>query len=232
MDKKRQSIGELIENEVRRQGIPITEFADRICCRRGNVYDIFKRGDKIDSAQLALISRVLNRNFFKDLADDLDLIDLENIEIKKDMENRKAVSQFMEVIPDTLIRMGIEPIIVFSKLNKAWSTELPDFGLSGYPLTFTIGERLFDKVKEEVKQGLKVDSYQDPTGNFIDVWLNEIERTAIIDIPIVFHTNDEWESILNYALNEIAPQYGALCDYYARRIDREIAYRKRMNMQK
>ena len=45
----KRTIGELIENEVRKQQIPITEFAKMICCQRNNVYDIFKRS-KMDIA--------------------------------------------------------------------------------------------------------------------------------------------------------------------------------------
>lgn len=37
----KRTIGELIENEVRKQQIPITGFAKMICCQRNNVYDIF-----------------------------------------------------------------------------------------------------------------------------------------------------------------------------------------------
>lgn len=33
----KRTIGELIENEVRKQQIPITEFAKMICCQRNNV---------------------------------------------------------------------------------------------------------------------------------------------------------------------------------------------------
>ena len=69
----KRTIGELIENEVRKQQIPITEFAKMICCQRNNVYDIFKRS-KMDIAQLKQISKVLNRNFFKELAEDVELI--------------------------------------------------------------------------------------------------------------------------------------------------------------
>ena len=52
----KRTIGELIENEVRKQQIPITEFAKMICCQRNNVYDIFKRS-KMDIAQLKQISK-------------------------------------------------------------------------------------------------------------------------------------------------------------------------------
>lgn len=56
METKNKTLGELIEYEVRKQGLPITAFADMIYCQRANVYNLFQRGDKIDAAQLKLIS--------------------------------------------------------------------------------------------------------------------------------------------------------------------------------
>lgn len=78
MESEKLTIGKLIEKEVRKQQIPITEFARLICCQRNNVYDIFKRS-KIDIVQLKQISKVLRRNFFKELADDLELINEEEM---------------------------------------------------------------------------------------------------------------------------------------------------------
>ena len=57
-----KTIGELIEHEVRKQEIPITEFAEMIHCKRNYVYDIFKRNN-IDVMQLVAISKVLKHNF-------------------------------------------------------------------------------------------------------------------------------------------------------------------------
>ena len=38
MKTEQVSIGKLIADEVRKQGISITDFAEKICCRRNNVY--------------------------------------------------------------------------------------------------------------------------------------------------------------------------------------------------
>jgi methionyl-tRNA formyltransferase len=43
----KETIGKLIEKEVRKKQISITSFADKICCKRNNVYDIFKRSKKM-----------------------------------------------------------------------------------------------------------------------------------------------------------------------------------------
>lgn len=56
-------IGQLIEQELRRQERSVSWFARKLCCDRTNVYDIFKR-QSIDTTLLLRISRILHRNFF------------------------------------------------------------------------------------------------------------------------------------------------------------------------
>lgn len=52
----------------------------------------------MDVAQLELISKVLDHNFFKDLAENPALADANNPEVEKDLQNRRAVAQFFDVI--------------------------------------------------------------------------------------------------------------------------------------
>ena len=47
-------------------------FAGQLNCHRSNVYDIFNR-NTIDCELLLKVSRVLNHNFFYDLASDVDI---------------------------------------------------------------------------------------------------------------------------------------------------------------
>lgn len=228
MSSTNKTLGELIEHEVRKQGIPITSFADMICCQRANVYNLFQRGDKIDVAHLKLISKVLGHNFFEDLAKDEGLINLDNSDINKDITNSKAVSQFMETMPTVLTKLGVSPMIMFCQLGEQWGTELPDFGLADIPVSFTIGQRIFDKMNGNTGQFLSVESYQAPNNTTVDAWLNTISKSVMLDIPIVFHTEEEWLSIMDFAINKIQPIYGAMCSYGATRIDREIAYQDRI----
>ena len=139
----KQTIGDLIEREVRKQQIPITQFADMICCQRNNVYDIFRRS-KIDIVLLKRISEVLNRNFFKELADDLDLI-CEREETEKD----KAVAQFFKAVPKALRRLGKEVSIILQELGDEYKDcKIPDFGLTNYAISFTIGDTMKDRIGE------------------------------------------------------------------------------------
>ena len=112
MAKNKTTIGKLIESEVRKQQIPITEFAKLICCQRNNVYDIFKRS-KIDIVQLKQISKVLKRNFFKELADDIELISEDDIS-EKEVLRQKAVSQFFEIVPNILHELGKPSTLFFA----------------------------------------------------------------------------------------------------------------------
>lgn len=56
-------IGNLIQEQVRKQNMTISSFAKKLCCDRTNVYDIFKRST-IDTELLYRISKVLDYNFF------------------------------------------------------------------------------------------------------------------------------------------------------------------------
>ena len=147
--ENKKNLGALIEQEVRKQQISITEFADMIHCRRNNVYDIFDR-PSLNVDQLALISRVLKRNFIQELADDLSLVDIDSDEAIQEMENRKAVSQFIEVVPNVLLRLGKQPVIAFGKpLELKNEANLPDFMLTEYSVVFTKGHFLAEMSQYE-----------------------------------------------------------------------------------
>ena len=62
MEKKKQ-LGELIRQEIQRQRMSIIEFAEKVGCARGTIYNMFDKND-IGVLQLKRISKILNRNFF------------------------------------------------------------------------------------------------------------------------------------------------------------------------
>ena len=64
------NIGELIKEEMERQGITKTQLAKMIGCERSNIYNIFKR-NSINTEQLMLICRALGVNYFALLADEV-----------------------------------------------------------------------------------------------------------------------------------------------------------------
>lgn len=65
--KEEEKIGQIIKRVVESKHLTHTEFADKICVSRTNVYGIYDR-DTIDSGLLARISEALNHNFFDELS--------------------------------------------------------------------------------------------------------------------------------------------------------------------
>ena len=57
--------GQMIKNELDRQGRTVVWFSKQICCEKSNIYKMFKR-KSIDLDQLMQISTVLEHNFLKD----------------------------------------------------------------------------------------------------------------------------------------------------------------------
>lgn len=66
-----EPIGTIIKQELERQERTITWFASKLHCNRANVYNIFSRNN-IDIALLIRISKILNRNFVREIADQID----------------------------------------------------------------------------------------------------------------------------------------------------------------
>ena len=83
-------IGQIIREEVDRQGMTLDEFAKRISTSRTNAYDIFNRLS-IDMELLERISKVLHRNFFAEMAQQMKL-QLEMSPEKATMANAKLES--------------------------------------------------------------------------------------------------------------------------------------------
>jgi len=68
MNSKKKEIhyGEEVKMKLEESGMPVAEFARRVCCSRNNVYNIFKR-KYIDTGLLEKISIVLDFDFIHDL---------------------------------------------------------------------------------------------------------------------------------------------------------------------
>ena len=168
-----------------------------ICCQRNNVYDIFKR-DNIDIKLLKNISTLLKRNFFRELAEAPELI-TDKKETAEEEKNRKAVSQFLEVVPDVLHKLGKSPAIVFCKMSEdeEANPKLPDFGLHDYFITFTIGETLKERVGENPV--LPITPVSNNSDNKVEVCQNVVYDSVCVNITLDFKTEEEWSDILNFA---------------------------------
>lgn len=195
--KNKQTIGELIELEVRKQ-MSITQFAEAICCQRNNVYDIFRRS-KIDIILLKRISEVLNRNFFKDLADDLGLIDEED-----EMARDKAIAQFYKVVPNILREMGKDDTIISGSLPDEPDCPVPDFLLPGYIISFTIGDTFAERFGQNPL--LPVELMRNEKGTEIELLTNLVHRNRSLNIKLDYKTEEEWRETLAFAF-EVHAQF-------------------------
>lgn len=205
------TIGSLIEKEVRKQQWNLVKFAEAICCGRKNVYDIFKRSS-IDILQLAKISEVLKRNFFEDLVSNPKLVDFDNPVIAKEFEKKRALSQFMDVMPRVLDKLGFKTCIVKIVSNEFQEKDLPDFGLSDFNVSFTEGEWLADRTPQH-KQLMSYYSKVSSKGIRADFWRNPLSAWTMIDIKLDFKTEEEWMETMDFVKEECIPQAFSLSYY-------------------
>lgn len=198
------TIGKLIEEEVRRQGWRIGDFAEKIYCSRENVYALFKRYT-IDVAQLQLISKVLNHDFFLDIISNPGLVDITNPEIKKDLLNRRAVAQFFDVMPKVLKNLNIETSIVMPIMRNEFNDPLPDYGLSDFAIFFTVGERLLDRFTPTNFECFDVQTEVAFKNHIVDIWHNKVHHSWFVDVKLDYKTEEEWREILVYLLDNWMP---------------------------
>lgn len=67
-----KAIGELIKEELERQERSVSWLARKLSCDRSNVYRIFQK-QSIDTSILRHISIILNRDFFHEFSEELNL---------------------------------------------------------------------------------------------------------------------------------------------------------------
>lgn len=200
-----KTIGEMIESEVRKKGMPINDFADRIHCTRANVYGIFKRNN-INLLQLKQISTVLGRNFFADLAADLDMIDTHE-ESTAEVKERKLVSSFFEVVPQALKEIGKPAALFLPPFNGTEDEDafFPDYLLLGFYIGFTVGCSLRERMKGNFQLAFNV--LTDEGGNTVEVSTNMGTGTRFINILVTEKSRDEWRDTLRFAFDVYGKLY-------------------------
>lgn len=206
-----KKIGQLIKEEVERQGLLAKKFGEMICCERANVYKIYERSS-LDTAQLGLISRVLNHNFFIDIANDQMLSGVEDEKALKEIAERMAVSQFVEVVPKVLAKLGVEPSIFFGRpLDIPKEIPIPEYFLSPFNITFSVGDLLFDKVNCNLAQTATVNRITDEkSGLKVDLWKFIIPCPNLINIKLDYKTEEEWEYTLRFVFKHFYNKYNII----------------------
>lgn len=190
--KKEDNIGKRIEEIVRKKGLKVTTFAESICCKRGNVYKIFKATD-ISVVQLHNISKTLNYNFFEDLAHDPSLA------LACSNENNAEI-QFLKVIDAVLKDLKVDGGISFGFGREvADDVPLPDYTLVPYLITFTKGETFEERAKERLDKIMLFHKHE-KEGMLVTECINRVYGTQSLDIKIDYKTQEAWEKTISYAL--------------------------------
>lgn len=203
--QRKTTIGELIENEVRRQQLTMDQFAQMICCQRANVYKIFKR-NTIDISQLKQISEALGHNYFEDLAKDVDLARPIPFDAEE-LERLRAVDQFKTVVPKVFQKLGYPVALVFGSTMPDENFPVPDFVLSDLNITFTIGQTYEEKCNGFWGNGYYFSHPSDDCPAKMVGCLNQGTGIQYYDIAIDYKTEEEWEETIRYALSEIEVFY-------------------------
>lgn len=192
----------MINDEVRKQQISIVDFAKMINCTRANVYHIFERNN-IDIELLKRISTVLNHNYFEDLANNMDLarpVELSAEEIKR----LQTIDMFLEAVPNAFEKLGIDATIVFgTKKGIEKDIPLPDFILSNYNITFTVGQTYQKKCNGFWgNQVLFTDIVSNGLTEMV-CYYNQIDGIQYLDIAIDYMSEEEWFETIKFALDSI-----------------------------
>lgn len=198
---KSKTIGDLINEEVRRQKMPVTKFAKEINCQRNNVYDIFNRSN-VDIDLLKRISKVLGVNFFQKIADDLDLVceEAENV----NQQEQKAVSQFLDVVPKLLEKMGKNAAIFMGNPCPLDidSDCLPDFSLPDYSISFTFGKTLEERMR--ANSYLSFEVVRKNAGCEVETCFNKCTSLQTVNIQLTYKTEEQWAEILEFAFEVVS----------------------------
>lgn len=191
----KKSIGELIEQEVRKQNIPIIQFGNMINCNRNNVYNIFKRND-ISIQQLKAISAVLGHNFFEDITNDMDIIN--PIEESDEMKaKRNVIPLFLEMVPEVLHEMNLSASIVLPNLKDC---PLPDFALPDYNITFTVGDTLESRLGNDTF--VHINRVEDKNGYSYEFVTNAVGEN-LLNIPVKDYNKSDWQNIFSHIFTNI-----------------------------
>lgn len=192
----------MINEEVRRQQISIVDFAKMINYTRTNAYNIFKRNN-IDIELLKRISTVLNHNYFEDLANNMDLA--RPVELSEEETKRlQTIDMFLEAVPNAFEKLGIDTTIVFgTKKGIEKDIPFPDFLLSNYNITFTVGQTYQKKCNGFWgNQVLFTDVVSNGLTEMV-CYYNQIDGIQYLDIAIDYMSEEEWFETIKFALDSI-----------------------------
>lgn len=130
----------------------------------------------------------------------------------KEIAERMAVSQFVEVVPKVLAKLGVEPSIFFGRpLDIPKEIPIPEYFLSPFNITFSVGDLLFDKVNCNLAQTATVNRITDEkSGLKVDLWKFIIPCPNLINIKLDYKTEEEWEYTLRFVFQHFYNKYNII----------------------
>lgn len=135
------------------------------------------------------------------------MIDIDSEEAIQAMENRRAISQFMEVVPGILQKLGKQPIIAFGRPSGLDDdVDIPDFMLTDYGITFTAGGYISDKYATNPLFDIR--PIESPDGIIIFLMINTLAGSTMIDVKLDYKTEEDWERTLEYVFKIFDSNYG------------------------
>ena len=204
-----KKLGDIINDVVRRQNWDINELAEKLSMSRGNVYKIFAK-ESMDLMLLGRISKVLQHNFFEDVANDLALVDYEEIS-NEERERDRAIMQFLDVVPKVMNELGRDCMIQFEDptLHEP-EIPLPEYFMVPYAITFTYGEpyRNYPQIKktmEECPQFLRV--IDDGKGHSVEIIHTLVADSQCCNVVIDYKTKEEWKEMMKFVFDVINQYY-------------------------
>lgn len=220
--KQKRKIGELIKEEVEKKGLSAEDFGNEIFCSRTYVYKIYKKAS-IDTALLARISTALGRDFFRNISEDMALSGVDDEKAQQEIYNRMAVTQFLEVVPDLLGRLGKPSAIFVASRPSDFPSEwpMPDYYIGEFSplLLFSVGDTMRDKIRniynEDIKCMYNIIPYTEEkdgiTANLIKMNCNGPD---MLDIKLDYKTEQEWEKLFRFIFDNIVKGRNELINKY------------------
>ena len=130
----------------------------------------------------------------------------------KEIANRMAVSQFVEVIPKVLAKLGVEPSIFFGRpLDIPEEIPIPEYFISPFNITFSVSDLLFDKANCNLAQTATVNRItDDTTGLQVDLWKFIVPGPNLVNLKLDYKTEDEWEYTLRFVFKHFYTKYNII----------------------
>ena len=113
-------IGKKIQEAVKRSGLSVTEFAEKINYSRRNIYSIFEK-ESIDTSLLFKISEVLGHDFFTHY----------NADAKKGAKAQAAEPSGVREYNENRIREMLKEIDYLKEINSLLKTQVDKLGRKG-----------------------------------------------------------------------------------------------------